>query len=82
MSSIVNCRIWSGKLVLTVLCTLCCCVPCRTKIFIRFPQTLFDIEDKYQLRKHELGMVGVVVVLVVVVVVVCVQHVCVYVILE
>lgn len=26
----------------------------KTKIFIRFPQTLFDIEDKYQLRKHEL----------------------------
>ena len=35
--------------------TLLLC-PDRTKIFIRFPQTLFDIEDKYQLRKHELGV--------------------------
>ena len=61
-----------------VLCTFCCCVPHRTKIFIRFPQTLFDIEDKYQLRKHELGMVGVVLVVVVLVVVVVVVVLCVY----
>jgi myosin-1 len=26
----------------------------KTKIFIRFPQSLFDIEDKFQMRKHEL----------------------------
>nr|WEL12766.1 myosin class I B [Halisarca dujardinii] len=26
----------------------------KTKVFIRFPQSLFDIEDKFQLRKHEL----------------------------
>ena len=49
-----------------VLVRMVCChflrvytlLPCpdRTKIFIRFPQTLFDIEDKYQLRKHELGV--------------------------
>lgn len=27
----------------------------RTKIFIRFPETLFNTEDLYQQRKHELG---------------------------
>lgn len=29
---------------------------CRTKIFIRFPKTLFDTEDLLQKRKHEIGM--------------------------
>ena len=28
--------------------------PCRTKIFIRFPKTLFETEDRFQNRKHEL----------------------------
>ena len=27
----------------------------RTKIFIRFPKTLFDTEDLLQKRKHEIG---------------------------
>ena len=27
----------------------------RTKVFIRFPKTLFDIEDRLQKRRHELG---------------------------
>lgn len=26
----------------------------RTKIFIRFPKTLFETEDRFQDRKHEL----------------------------
>ena len=26
----------------------------RTKIFIRFPKTLFETEDRFQERKHEL----------------------------
>ena len=29
---------------------------CRTKVFIRFPKTLFDTEDLFQKKKHELGM--------------------------
>ena len=28
----------------------------RTKIFIRFPKTLFATEDAFQARKHDLGM--------------------------
>ncbi len=28
----------------------------RTKIFIKFPQTLFKIEDMLERRKHELGL--------------------------
>lgn len=31
----------------------------RTKIFIRFPKTLFATEDAFEFRKHLLGMVPV-----------------------
>lgn len=31
----------------------------RTKIFIRFPKTLFATEDAFEIRKHLLGMVPV-----------------------
>ena len=26
----------------------------RTKVFIRLPKTIFDVEDRFQARKHEL----------------------------
>lgn len=31
----------------------------RTKIFIRFPKTLFATEDAFEFRKHLLGMAAV-----------------------
>lgn len=29
----------------------------RTKIFIRFPRTLFATEDAFEFSKHQLGMI-------------------------
>jgi len=34
---------------------VCVCVIGRTKIFIRFPETLFETEDKFQKKKNDLG---------------------------
>lgn len=32
-------------------------VICRTKIFIRRPQTLFHTEDAFQMKKHEIAAI-------------------------
>lgn len=34
---------------------LLCRVHFRSKVFIRFPATLFNTEDLYQQKKHDLG---------------------------